>query len=179
MEWCDERGGKEEAELITSESSIPVFSSKLSHFLALLHGRFLWGPISRSLSLSQGQRGAGGWWAGVKNGCCAAQCGGWGWFNIHGFLEWSHSRQQPERQQASLWLSTPPPVQSHHSPLSLLLARSLSAPAMLMPVYSAHTYILDCITCIVTNITIAYCMMPQILRLVEEQCAVIFLNNET
>ncbi len=56
MEWCDERGGKEEAELITSESSIPVFSSKLSHFLSLLHCRFLWGPISRSLSLSQGQR---------------------------------------------------------------------------------------------------------------------------
>lgn len=35
----------------------PCFLSKLSHFLALLHGRFLWVPISRSLSLSQGQRG--------------------------------------------------------------------------------------------------------------------------
>ncbi len=75
--------------------------------------------------------------------------------------------------------SLPLPLSNHTTLLSHSYSLALCPLLRCVCQHILHTYILDCITCIVTNITSAYCMMPQILCIVEEQCAVIFLNNET
>ncbi len=109
----------------------PCFLSKLFHFLALLHGHFLGVPISRSLSLSKGQRGQEDGELAVKNGCCAVAGVD---LIFMGFLnEATHVSSLNVNKPVSGSLPLPP-VKSHHSSLSLLFARSLSAPAMRIPV---------------------------------------------
>ncbi len=81
---------------------------------------------------------------------------------------------------SAAWTSTSQSLALYPSPcpitplLSLTLIRSLSVCSC-----DAYTSVICTPIHSVTNITIAYCMTHQILHLVEEKCAVIFLINET